>query len=91
MMRRAGVFFVTVLLIAATAMAATQQEKAKQKGNRKGGERAGEAAPPEKTGVAIGEKAPAFTLKDQAGKDRPLDELLKNGKLAVVFHRSASW
>jgi cytochrome oxidase Cu insertion factor (SCO1/SenC/PrrC family) len=48
-------------------------------------------APEEKTGLPVGTKAPAFTLKDQHGKERPLDEFLKKGKVAVVFYRSAAW
>jgi cytochrome oxidase Cu insertion factor (SCO1/SenC/PrrC family) len=48
-------------------------------------------APEEKTGLKVGTKAPAFTLKDQAGKERTLAELLKQGKVALVFYRSASW
>ena len=47
--------------------------------------------PPEKSGLKIGEKAPAFKLKDQAGKERTLDEFLKSGKVALVFYRSAAW
>jgi hypothetical protein len=48
--------------------------------------------PPEKTGLEVGKKAPAFALKDQAGKERTLDEFLKGGgKVALVFYRSASW
>ena len=47
--------------------------------------------PPEKTGVKLGEKAPEFTLKDQAGKERTLAEFLKRGKVALVFYRSANW
>ena len=43
------------------------------------------------TGVKVGEKAPRFTLKDQEGKERSLDELLKKGKVALVFYRSADW
>ncbi len=39
----------------------------------------------------VGEKAPRFTLKDQEGKERSLDELLKKGKVALVFYRSADW
>lgn len=35
--------------------------------------------------------APSFTLKDQNGQDRSLDAMLKNGKVAVIFHRSADW
>jgi cytochrome oxidase Cu insertion factor (SCO1/SenC/PrrC family) len=51
------------------------------------------AAPPpeEKTGLKVGEKAPEFTLKDQAGKDRALKDLLKDGPVALVFYRSAAW
>lgn len=47
--------------------------------------------PPEKTGLKVGEKAPAFRLKDQTGKERTLDEFVKKGKVALVFYRSASW
>jgi cytochrome oxidase Cu insertion factor (SCO1/SenC/PrrC family) len=47
--------------------------------------------PADKTGIAVGEKAPKFTLKDQDGKERSLDDLLKKGTLAVVFTRSAGW
>ena len=51
----------------------------------------GKPAPEEQTGLKVGEKAPAFTLKDQEGKERSLDELLKKGKVALVFYRSADW
>jgi cytochrome oxidase Cu insertion factor (SCO1/SenC/PrrC family) len=51
----------------------------------------GKPAPEEQTGLKIGEKAPKFTLKDQEGKERSLDELLKKGKVALVFYRSANW
>jgi peroxiredoxin len=45
----------------------------------------------DKTGPAIGTKAPAFKLKDQTGKERSLEEFLKKGKVALVFYRSAGW
>jgi cytochrome oxidase Cu insertion factor (SCO1/SenC/PrrC family) len=48
-------------------------------------------APEEKTGLVLGAKAPAFTLKDQSGKERTLKEFLKQGKVALVFYRSARW
>ena len=51
----------------------------------------GKPAPEEQTGRKVGEKAPKFTLKDQEGKERSLDELLKKGKVALVFFRSADW
>lgn len=50
-----------------------------------------EKASPDKTGLAIGEGAPDFTLKDQEGKDIALKTLLKEGAVALVFHRSADW
>jgi peroxiredoxin len=53
---------------------------------------AGAAPPPEeKTGLKVGEKAPEFTLKDQTGAERSLKDLLKDGPVALVFYRSASW
>lgn len=53
---------------------------------------AADPAPEEKTGLKVGEKAPKFTLKDQAGKERKLDDFLADGTtVAVVFYRSASW
>jgi peroxiredoxin len=42
-------------------------------------------------GLKIGEKAPKFKLKDQSGKEFSLEEALKKGPAALVFHRSASW
>jgi cytochrome oxidase Cu insertion factor (SCO1/SenC/PrrC family) len=51
----------------------------------------GKPAPEEQTGLKVGEKALAFTLKDQDGRQRTLDELLKKGKVALVFFRSADW
>jgi cytochrome oxidase Cu insertion factor (SCO1/SenC/PrrC family) len=48
-------------------------------------------APEEQTGLKVGEKAPKFTLKDQEGKERSLDEFLGKGKVALVFYRSADW
>ena len=38
-----------------------------------------------------GSKAPSFKLKDQHGRNQSLEAMLKDGKVAVVFHRSASW
>jgi cytochrome oxidase Cu insertion factor (SCO1/SenC/PrrC family) len=47
--------------------------------------------PEEQTGLKVGAKAPKFTLTDQRGAGRSLDELLKKGKVALVFYRSADW
>jgi cytochrome oxidase Cu insertion factor (SCO1/SenC/PrrC family) len=51
----------------------------------------GKPAPEEQTGLKVGEKAAKFTLKDQEGKERSLDEFLGKGKVALVFYRSADW
>ncbi len=40
----------------------------------------GKPAPEEKSGLKVGEKAPSFTLKDQEGADRSLDDLLEEGQ-----------
>jgi hypothetical protein len=50
-----------------------------------GGGRADDKAPDEKTGLQVGAKAPAFTLKHRNGKQRTLEEFLKKGKVALVF------
>lgn len=51
----------------------------------------GKPASEEQSGLKVRAKAPGFTLKDQEGKDRSLDEFLKKGKVALVFFRSADW
>lgn len=51
----------------------------------------GKPAPEEQTGLEVGARAPSFALKDQEGKERSLEELLKKGKVALVFYRSADW
>lgn len=53
--------------------------------------RAQEPAPEEKTGIKVGEKAPAFKLKGIDGEEHSLEELLNHGKVALVFFRSARW
>lgn len=45
----------------------------------------------EDRGIAVGEKAPDFKLKDQAGNDVELSKLLEDQNVALVFYRSASW
>lgn len=52
---------------------------------------AAEQEAPEEIGLPIGRRAPAFTLKDQNGKEVSLDTLLKKGPVALVFFRSADW
>src|SRR5207249_2260665 len=52
---------------------------------------AAEPAVTEEIGLRIGDRAPAFALKDQTGKEVSLDALLKKGPVALVFYRSADW
>lgn len=48
--------------------------------------------PSEKTSrLAVGEQAPDFGLQDQDGIARTLAGLLDDGKVALVFYRSADW
>lgn len=41
--------------------------------------------------VATGTRAPEIALKDQKGQTWKLADAVKKGKVALVFHRSASW
>lgn len=49
------------------------------------------AASPAVPGLAVGAKAPDFTLKNAAGADVSLMSLTKAGPVALVFYRSADW
>lgn len=51
----------------------------------------GTTATDDQTGLKIGTKAPNFTLNDQSGTERSLDEFLGKDKVALVFYRSADW
>jgi len=48
-------------------------------------------AAPQVHELAIGQRAPSFTLKDQNDREVSLDALLKKGPIAVVFIRSVEW
>jgi cytochrome oxidase Cu insertion factor (SCO1/SenC/PrrC family) len=41
--------------------------------------------------IDVGDTAPKFSLKDQTGTQRSLDELLADGNVALIFYRSADW
>ncbi len=71
----------SALIVASTACSLSKLEA------RPEAETRSEAQP----GLLVGAKAPKFTLRDQEGKDRSLDEILKKGKVALVFYRSADW
>ncbi len=51
----------------------------------------GKPAAEGQTGLKVGAQAPKFSLSDQEGKYRSLDELITKGKVALVFYRSADW
>jgi hypothetical protein len=42
-------------------------------------------------GLAVGEKAPAFSLTDQFGQTQTLDTLKKDNGTVLLFFRSADW
>lgn len=42
-------------------------------------------------GLAVGASAPTFSLKNAAGQEVRLQDLLKHGKVALAFVRSADW
>ena len=44
-----------------------------------------------KTGPAVGERVPDFTLPDQYGKEHSLHQLMGPNGLLLVFTRSADW
>ena len=44
-----------------------------------------------RTGPEIGERVPEFTLPDQHGKNRTLNDLSGPNGLLLVFSRSADW
>ena len=44
-----------------------------------------------RTGPAIGEQVPDFTLPDQYGNPKTLQELMGPNGLLLVFSRSADW
>lgn len=41
--------------------------------------------------LPVGQPAPKFTLKNQAGKETSLTDLAKDKPVALVFYRSADW
>ena len=42
-------------------------------------------------GLKIGQKAPAWDLKDPLGQTHTLYQHLEKGPLALIFYRSADW
>ena len=45
----------------------------------------------EPPGLAVGKKAPDFSLENQLGKEVSLAQLTKDKNVALVFYRSADW
>jgi hypothetical protein len=44
-----------------------------------------------RTGPEVGAKVPDFTLPDQSGRSRSLQDLMGPNGLLLVFSRSANW
>ena len=42
-------------------------------------------------GLAVGASAPGFSLVDQAGRTRNLEEFLNAAPVALLFYRSGDW
>jgi peroxiredoxin len=53
--------------------------------------KAGEAGQAIAKEIAVGERAPAFSLKDQNDQEFSLETMIKKGPVAVVFIRSVDW
>jgi hypothetical protein len=83
--------FLTTALLAGCG---TGQEPGRHRAGRPGSASVATGAareePEQHPDIKIGERAPKFSLKDQNDQARSLDELLKGGKLALVFVRSAN-
>src|SRR5947209_6819525 len=50
-----------------------------------------DGAPARAGEIAVGDRAPSFTLKDQNDREFSLDAMIKKGPVAVVFIRSIEW
>jgi cytochrome oxidase Cu insertion factor (SCO1/SenC/PrrC family) len=48
-------------------------------------------APPTSTGIAVGQKIPAFSLPDQDGKQQTFDSIKGPKGAAIYFNRSVDW
>jgi hypothetical protein len=48
-------------------------------------------APPASTGIAVGQKIPAFSVPDQNGRARNFDSIKGPNGAAIYFMRSADW
>ena len=48
-------------------------------------------APPTSTGLAVGEKIPAFRVPDQNGRAQSFDTIKGPNGAAIYFMRSADW
>ena len=46
---------------------------------------------PMSIGLAVGDKAPAFSLRDQSGRPQTLDTLKGTNGTVLLFFRSADW
>lgn len=69
---------------------ASTQDKAQEKA-RQTDESTSGIAPGIAPGIAIGETLPAIELSKQDGTEVSIQELAKQGPVAMVFYRSASW
>ncbi len=88
---RAAILIVAACSISANACSSEQVTSTARAEASPSNSRADRPSPADRTGLAVGEKAQAFTLKDQHGRERSLEGLTRKGKVALVFFRSADW
>ena len=53
--------------------------------------KAGDSSLVQSKEIAVGDRAPLFTLKDQNDREVSLKEMIRKGPVAVVFIRSVTW
>lgn len=68
-------------------VAAQEEKKQEKPGNEAEGSKAEWVVP----GIAVGESLPVNNLKKQDGSEVVLLDIAKNGPVALIFYRSASW
>ena len=47
--------------------------------------------PPRSTGIAVGQKIPAFSVPDQNGRSQTFDSIKGPNGAAIYFNRSVDW
>ena len=83
----AGVAFLGLSVFAVHSLA--QQEAGAQ--SKRASESTEETNDQNSPGIPVGEKLPEISLPQQDGREVSVQQLLKQGPVALVFYRSAGW